>query len=155
MCTCHSLCEQLLRNDQVNILSDKYRDGHTIQQPVFYSPVYWHGKHFIEIKQQSLTQSDYLYWQRYLDQTNRTGSILDPLPSSITGNIYNQSDSSDLGLGLFSASEIITKKVTILPFFLQDYLLIGVAATYILPGDCDCVFPNTLPDNADAPGWET
>ncbi|HMH33984.1 MAG TPA: DUF4249 domain-containing protein, partial [Puia sp.] len=155
LCTCHAFCEQLLRNDQVNILSDKYMDGQNIQQPVFYSPVYWHGKHFIEIKQQSLTQSDYQYWQRYLEQTNRTGSILDPLPSSVTGNIYNQSDSSDLALGLFSAMGIITKKVTILPFFLQDYLLIGVASTYILPGDCDCVFPNTLPDDADAPGWET
>src|ERR1700730_18384863 len=27
MCQCHALCEQLLRNDQVNILSDKYIDG--------------------------------------------------------------------------------------------------------------------------------
>jgi hypothetical protein len=155
LCQCHALCEQLLRNDQVNILSDKYIDGQNIQQPVFYSPVYWHGKHFIEIKQQSLSQSDYQYWQRYLEQTNRTGSILDPLPSSITGNIYNQSDSADLALGLFSASGIITKKVTILPFFLQDYLLVSVASTYILNGDCHFVFPNSLPDDADAPGWET
>jgi hypothetical protein len=155
LCTCHALCEQLLRDDRINVLSDRYVDGREIKQTVFYSPVYWHGKHFIEIRQESVNQDIYQYWVKYQEQTNRTGSILDPLPSSLIGNIHNAADSTDLGLGIFSASAVYTKRIILLPFFLQDYLLLSVATTYMLPGDCSFVFPDALPDNSEPPGWET
>lgn len=151
---CYQNCEQLQIYNQLNILSDRYIDGNHIQQPAAFSPVYWFGKHFVEVKQYSLSRTAYQFWEQYQAQTNRTGSILDPLPSSLTGNVYNQADSNDIALGLFSASAVATKRIVIIPFFLQEYLLQAVAGSYIKEGDCNFAFPNTIKDSNDPPGWE-
>jgi len=153
MCLCFAECVQYLSNDQLNVLSDQFINGREIIQPVFYSPLYWYGKHFIEVKQYSLDQDTYFFWEQYIEQTNRTGSILDPLPASLTGNIYNLADSNDLALGYFGASAVTTKKVIIVPFFLQKYYLESVAGSYVLMGDCHQVFPNSLADGTDPPEW--
>jgi hypothetical protein len=154
-CTCSAFCEQLVNNNQINVLSDQFTDGNEItEQPVFYSPVYWFGYHYIQIKQYSISQQAYLFWEQYLAQTNRTGSILDPLPAPLTGNIYNQADSNDIALGLFSASAAFTKKIIIIPYFLQTYLLESTASFYIKPGDCHFDYPNSLEDDAIPEGWE-
>jgi hypothetical protein len=154
MCTCFAFCVQYLGDNQINVLSDQLINGREIIQPVFYSPVYWQGKHFIEVKQYSLNQDIYLFWQQYLQQTNRTGSILDPLPASLIGNIHNAADSNDIALGYFQTSAVVTKKVTIVPFFLQVYLLESIAGSYILMGDCHQAYSNSLDDDSAPAGWE-
>ena len=151
---CYKNCQQLQIYNQLNILSDRYIDGKHIQQSAAFSPVYWFGKHFVEVKQFSISRTAYQFWEHYQEQTNRTGSILDPLPASLTGNVYNQADSNDIALGLFSASAVVSKRIVILPFFLQEYLLRTVAGDYIKEGDCNFAFPNTIKDDNDPPGWE-
>ena len=156
VCTCEAFCEQVNSVvSQVTLYSNQYTEGRQIIKPVYYSPVYWFGKHFMEIDQYSLTLTSYRFWEQYLEQTNRTGSILDPLPSPVTGNIYNAADSNDLALGIFSASGVFQKKLTVVPFFLQEYELESVAGSYILPGDCDLVYRNTLPDLVSPPAWDS
>jgi hypothetical protein len=154
MCLCYAECDQFLANNQINVLSDQYIDGREISdQPVFYSPVYWNGNHYIEIKQYSITQEAFLFWQQYLVQTNLTGSILDPLPAPLRGNMYNQADSTDIALGLFSASAATSKKIIIVPAFLQIYLLESIVGPFIVQGDCQDAFSNALPDNSAPTGW--
>ena len=153
-CTYLAECEQLLADNQINILSDQYSDGREIIQPVFYSPIYWFGKHFIEVKQYSINKDLYMFWQQYLQQTNRTGSILDPLPASLIGNIHNAADSSDFALGYFEASAVFSKKIIIVPFFLQEYYLESIEGEYTPKGDCNLVFPNSLADDASPQGWD-
>ena len=154
-CSCFALCEQYLEENQINVLSDQFIDGREIlDQPVFYSPVYWFGDHYLEIKQYSISQEAYLFWEQYLAQTNRTGSILDPLPAPLNGNIYNQADSNSIALGLFSASAVYTKKVIIIPLFLQTYLLESIAGYYDKSGDCQSVYPDVLDDDAVPAGWD-
>lgn len=155
MCNCFALCEQLMTNNQISIFSDQYIDGQQIlHQPVYYSPVYWKGIHYIQIKQSSISEGAYIFWQQYIEQTNRTGSILDPLPSSLIGNIYNAADSNDLALGYFEASDVFTLKVTIIPFFLQTYLLEAIAGPFIQQGDCHFAYPNSLQDDMAPLGWD-
>jgi hypothetical protein len=151
---CCSFCEQLLADNQINILSDQFIDGHEIVQPVFYSPIYWFGIHYIEIKQYSVTKDVYLFWQSYLDQTNRTGTTLDPLPAPLIGNIYNAADSNDFALGYFETLDVYTKKVVIKLYFLQEYWLESIAGQYIKQGYCHDAYPNTLDNNAIPAGWE-
>jgi hypothetical protein len=151
---CKAQCEQLLENNQIKILSDQLINGHEIIQQVFYSPIYWFGKHFIEIKQHSINQDLYLFWVQYLEQTNNTGGILDPLPASLIGNIHNAIDSNDIALGYFEASAVASKRIVITPYFLQQYYLLDVASEYIIGGDCQMVYPNALPDDTEPPGWE-
>ena len=156
VCTCYALCEQVNPVEtQINVYSNQYTEGREIIKPVYYSPVYWFGKHYVEVDQYSLTLSSYQFWEQYLAQTNRTGSILDPLPSPVTGNIYNAADSNDLALGLFSASDVYKLKLTVVPFFLPEYTLESIAGSYILPGDCDVVYANTLPDETGPPAWDS
>ena len=153
-CSCRALCEQFSADNQINILSNQYIEGGEIVLPVYYSPVYWFGTHFVEVNQYSLSLASYQFWEQYLEQTNRTGSILDPLPSSLIGNMYNPADSTEIVLGLFSASAVYTKKVIIVPFFLQQYLLESLAGYYIKRHDCKDVYPGALPDDTNPPGWE-
>ncbi|HLX91574.1 MAG TPA: DUF4249 domain-containing protein [Puia sp.] len=154
MCTCFALCVQYHPDNALNILSDQFVNGREIIQPVYYSPVYWFGRHFVEVKQMSLNRDLYIFWQQYLEQTARTGSILDPLPASLTGNIRNVADSNDVALGYFQVSAVTTRKIIIVPYFLQEYLLASVAGSYIPPGDCHAEIPNSLGDDQDPPGWE-
>jgi hypothetical protein len=153
VCSCFALCDQYMTNQEVNVLSDQFTDGNEIIQPVFYSPVYWFGSHDVEVKQYSLSLEAYSFWQAYLAQTNRTGSILDPLPSSLVGNVYNRADSNEVALGLFSASAVRSAKVIITPFFLQQYYLLSIAGSFITYGDCHTVYPNSLPDDASPGAW--
>jgi hypothetical protein len=156
MCTCGALCEQAnTAVSQVNVFSNQFSAGQEIIEPVYYSPVYWFGDHYVEIDQYSLTLESYQFWEQYLAQNDRTGSILDPLPSPVIGNIYNARDSSDLALGIFSASDVFKKKVVVVPFFLQEYELESVAGQYILHGDCQLTYPNALPDDAAPPAWDS
>lgn len=147
-------CEQFLAENTVNVLSDQFINGKEIIQPVFYSPLYWHGTHYLEIQQYSVSLDIFQFWQQYLQQTDRTGGILDPLPASLTGNIYNKFNPNDIVLGAFAASAVVTKKVKIIPFFLQDYYLMAVAGEFVAQGDCHLVYPNSLPDDTGPDGWQ-
>jgi hypothetical protein len=154
-CLCHAQCDVYSADNDVNILSDQLIDGREIVQPAFYVPIYWFGKDFVQVDQYSLSQDAYIFWQQYLAQTNRTGSVLDPEPAPLLGNIYNKSDSSDIALGFFSASAVATKKIIIIPFFIQLYWLESITGQFIKQGDCQLVYPNALPDDdTGAPGWE-
>lgn len=154
MCKCYALCEQYVEDNQINVLSDKLVNGREITREVFYSPIYWYGKHFLAIKQYSLNKDAYYFWQQYIAQTTRTGSILDPLPSSLLGNIYNEVDSNDIALGLFSASEVFIKKVIIIPYSYQEYWLRSTATEFIKQGDCHVAYPNSLRDLEEPSGWQ-
>jgi hypothetical protein len=156
VCTCHALCEQ--KNPApiaITLFSDQLSEGRGIIQPVYYSPVYWFGIHYVDISQYSQTLDSYQFWEQYLAQTNRTGSILDPLPSPVIGNIYNAADSTDLVLGLFDAADVFEEKVSIVPFFLLQYELESIAGSYILPGDCQLTYPGALPDGTGPPAWDS
>ena len=154
-CLCHAQCDEYSADNDINILSDQLINGREIIQPTFYIPIYWFGKDYVQVNQYSLSENAYIFWQQYLAQTNRTGSVLDPEPAPLLGNIYNQSNSSDIALGFFSASAVSTKKIIIIPFFIQLYWLESVAGQFIKQGDCQVVYPNALPDDdTGAPGWE-
>jgi len=155
-CTCFAECEQAnTTSGQSKVFSNQWSEGEEIIEPVYYSPVYWFGNHYVEIDQYSMSLDSYRFWEQYLAQTDRTGSILDPLPSPVIGNIYNAADSSDLALGIFSASDVFRQRVVLVPHFLQEYQLQSVAGQYILQGDCQLTYPNTLPDNTPPPAWDS
>ena len=70
------------------------------------------------------------------EQTSRTGSIFDPLPASLEGNIYNINQPNELALGYFGASAVSYKRIVIVPMYLKEHLLQGIAGIFIEEGDC-------------------
>ena len=153
-CVLGEYCLQEFSSGSANILSDQLIDGNNIsKREVMYSPIYWFGKHFIEIKQHSLTQSAFLFWEKYREQVSRTGNIGDPLPAPLEGNIANSADPSDLALGYFGASAVSVKRVKIVPYFLREYLLLSIAGGFIGKGDCSLLYPKAFYNYSDPVEW--
>src|SRR5262249_51150357 len=107
-CTLYEYCFQYNKLRNIQLQSDAAINGNTIHDKlVEYSYIYWYGNHYIDIGQLSISREAYQFWQRYEEQVTRTGGLLDPLPASIKGNVYNVNDTTDLALGYFEASSIV------------------------------------------------
>ncbi len=151
---CCNRCWVLKEEKGVNIFQDNLVNGKTIQNiPVYFSPFYMLGKHFIEINQFSISQNTYQYWRKFKEQTNRKGTIFDPLPAPLIGNIININDENDIALGYFEVSAISKKKLEI-----NDDSHGLIAYNYDTPlfvpeGDCMKAFQFSKYTTTNPPGW--
>ncbi len=153
--SCFKFCYQFYNEKDIRILSDATIDGNEIRhQTVLVAPYYYVGLHYVEIKQLSLSRQAYQFWQLYLEQSARTGSILDPLPSPIQGNIYNVADPDKLALGYFEVSDVASKKYILFPTFINAYYTLAYAFRYIDPriGPCWEIYPDAI--HFAPSGWE-
>ena len=75
----------------------------------------------ILVRQYTLTQEAYTYWQNLQQNSEQIGTIFGPLPSEIRGNIHNVTDTSELVVGYVSAGSLAQQRIFIfnnqLPFF--------------------------------------
>ena len=79
------------------------------------------AKYSILVKQYALTQDEFEYWNTLSKTTERTGSLFDPQPAEVTGNIKSVSNSSELVFGYFSASNRQEQRL-----FVSEYLSRGL-----------------------------
>lgn len=79
------------------------------------------SKYSILVKQYALTQEEFEYWNTLAKTTERTGSLFDPQPAEVTGNIKSVSDASELVFGYFSASNRQEQRL-----FVNEYLSRGL-----------------------------
>ena len=121
-----------------DVLSDGYINGNNIsRRSVFSSPIYYVGRHYIEIKQYSLTRAAYEFWVRFEEQRKRNGSLFDPLPASIEGNIYKEGDPTTLALGYFGSSAVSKRKLIVPGDTLnQEKLEIKYGNAFTANGNC-------------------
>lgn len=163
-CIMYEYCYQRYDDKEVRLLSDAAINGNTIRnQLVGRCYIYTYGNPLIDIAQQSLSREAYQFWKAYQEQQSRTGSILDPLPASIKGNVRNAVDSTEYALGYFSAYSIVHKKVILVPLSITPYLL-EITSKQFIPAQgvaCFSYFPNTLAYTYTPgilyklpPGWE-
>lgn len=75
------------------------------------------SRYSILVKQYALTQDEYEYWNTLAKTTERTGSLFDPQPAQVTGNIRSVSDPSEPVFGYFSASDQQEQRI-----FISEYL---------------------------------
>lgn len=59
----------------------------------------------ILVKQYGLTREAFEYWTDLAKTTQGTGSLFDPQPSQVTGNIHSKADAKELVFGYFSAAQ--------------------------------------------------
>lgn len=67
----------------------------------------------ILVKQYGLTREAFEYWTDLAKTTQGTGSLFDPQPSQVTGNIRNTANAKELVFGYFSAAQEQTKRIFI------------------------------------------
>jgi hypothetical protein len=86
------------------------------QQPVIFIP---QGDQKISIKysilvnQYSISKLAYEYWQNLQQTTELTGSIFDPLPAQVSGNLHNISNLAEPVIGFVSASSATQQRIFI------------------------------------------
>lgn len=138
-----------------NVLSDALINGNRISRySVFNSPVYAVGKQYVEVRQYSLSRAAFQYWTRFEEQRSRTGSLFDPQPASIEGNVHQQADTTVLALGYFGASAVSQRRLVIPGDTIQyDKFLNRLNKAFIPPSPATCV--NTFSQFLLAPpmGW--
>src|SRR5436190_4445810 len=61
--------------------------------------------YYIHLRQIALSQDAYLFYQRLKKNTEELGTIFDPMPSELRGNIHCVNDQDELVIGFVEASE--------------------------------------------------
>lgn len=72
-------------------------------------------KYSMLVKQYGLTEEAFEYWTSLAKTTQGTGSLFDPQPSQVTGNIKSKSNPKELVFGYFSASVAQQKRIFMTP----------------------------------------
>ncbi|MFA9389943.1 MAG: DUF4249 domain-containing protein [Prolixibacteraceae bacterium] len=65
------------------------------------------------VKQRSLSESAYFYWEKFKKNEKETTGFFTKQPIMVVGNIRNLNDSSNVVLGYFSVSSETTKRIVI------------------------------------------
>jgi Domain of unknown function (DUF4249) len=164
LCIIYEYCFQKIADNEIRIFSDAAVNGNQIlNQFMGRSYIYAFGNQYVDMRQLSISRANYQFLLKLQEQQTRTGGVLDPLPASVKGNVYNEADPNDFTLGYFSASASTHKRVTVVPFGITRYLLDISAVSFIPEGSKNCFiyFPNALsypPPPAEQypppPGWE-
>ncbi|GAB3240009.1 DUF4249 domain-containing protein [Hymenobacter seoulensis] len=78
------------------------------------------SKYSILVRQYALSQEEFDYWEAVKKNTENIGTLFDPLPSQIQGNVYCLSDEQEPVLGFVGATTEVQKRIFIgrnsLPF---------------------------------------
>ena len=149
---CSEFCWFRTEGKNLNVVSDQLFDGRAVKgKKVFFSPAFVNNDHLVEVQQMSLSQDAYSFWQKYQDQQNRVGSIFDPAPASIRGNIVSATDAGDTQLGYFFVSGVSRKKYTFIDPVLQNVQSIYGYPTQLPSGDCREVYPGATLERPG--GW--
>jgi hypothetical protein len=88
-----------------------------------------------KVRQQSLTKEAYTFWENLRNQQVNTGSIFDPPPTPVSGNVKNVSSETEVVLGYFGASAIAYKNILI-DRLKDSGFSDPVRGVAIKPGDC-------------------
>ena len=148
---CFDNCYTTAVTTEVNVYSDVAINGNPIRNLlVFQLPVYARWPQWVEVQQYGITQSNYQFWKLYEQQRARTGSIFDPLPASVVGNLINASDPTDAARGYFAVTSVSRKRIrNEAREAITSTAVFGFLASQPVPqGDCRRTYgpvPVTLP----------
>lgn len=97
--------------DELNVLSDKNIDGqkYTHKALTFNSQsfdVRFRSGISLLLAQYSLTQEAFEFWNKMKRLVNNQGSIFDPAPFQVIGNMYSIENEKEIVLGYFGASSV-------------------------------------------------
>ena len=90
--------------NKISLISDRDFNGNKIYIPVSFIEHFSNDYYLIHIHQYSLTENAYKFWNALYDQSANVGSIFDPQPSRISGNLYYADDTEAPVHGFFGAS---------------------------------------------------
>jgi len=72
-----------------------------------------HQKYSILVQQYALTKEEYGYWDQLRRNTESIGTLFDPQPTQLTGNVHCLTNGSELALGYVGAHSLTEKRIFI------------------------------------------
>lgn len=63
------------------------------------------------VRQYAISQAAYEFWKMHDDLSENSGTLFDPIPTKVAGNIYNLTDPGEPVVGYFEASGVSTRRV--------------------------------------------
>ena len=153
---CNYRCWTLVSTDVVNVYSDEAINGNPLRNRfVLQLPVYAEGPQLVEIQQYGMTQANYQFWKLFQQQNARTGSIFDPLPAPVVGNVINADDPTDRARGYFAVTSVSRKRLRqpgIPPAVFYPAVLSFISSQLIPDGDCRASYGYNSPV-IEPEGW--
>ncbi|RYY19332.1 MAG: DUF4249 domain-containing protein [Cytophagaceae bacterium] len=70
-------------------------------------------KYSILVQQYAQSAEEYAYWEKLRKNTETLGTLFDPLPTQLTGNVHGLTDASELVVGYVGASSMSEKRLFI------------------------------------------
>ena len=105
----HSAAVQLYKTTS---LSQDVVNDFRVRKLVAPTPLLF-SRYSILVQQFALTKEEYDYWELLRKNTESIGSLFDPQPAQLTGNVHCLSNSADLALGFVSAHSLTEKRIFI------------------------------------------
>ncbi len=103
-------------------------------------------KYSVLVKQFSLTKEAYVYWARMKETRENVGTLFDPVPSKVIGNIKNINNPAEPVLGYFHATSIKEKRIIVdrydLPLNLEIEMGYDYCETEYTIDDTGVVYPS-------------
>ncbi|MCB2407360.1 DUF4249 domain-containing protein [Hymenobacter lucidus] len=70
-------------------------------------------RYSIIVRQYALSVEEYVYWEALSKNTENIGTLFDPLPTQLTGNVHNLNDASETVIGFVGAHSLEQKRIFI------------------------------------------
>jgi hypothetical protein len=70
-------------------------------------------RYSVLVKQYGLSEESYNYWKELKNVTENLGTLFDPQPSIVKGNVYNINNDEELVLGYFDATTVSEERIFI------------------------------------------
>ncbi|SFG62668.1 protein of unknown function [Pontibacter chinhatensis] len=131
-------------NTRVAATDDRLTNGRLFEHPVAIIPADIPTMYRIRIRQYSLTAEAYEFWRLLNEQQSNVGSIFDPPPAQIKGNLYSTTDPEERVFGYFTASAL-TEDYKMVPRYLYAPF---PGPPWVLP-EGDCRYTYLYPDVTD------
>jgi hypothetical protein len=72
------------------------------------------ARYSLLVKQYGLSEDSYNYWKELKNVTENLGTLFDPQPSIVKGNVYNINNEDEIVLGYFDATTVSEQRIFIL-----------------------------------------
>lgn len=111
--TCYGFnpSSEIILKSTVGLSEDRF-EGHPVNFVSVRTPKL-SRRYSILVRQYSLTEDIYRFWQNAEQVSENVGSLFDPVPTNVIGNITCIDDPNQLVLGFFSAEGLTEKRIFI------------------------------------------
>ncbi|MEO1049023.1 MAG: DUF4249 domain-containing protein [Bacteroidota bacterium] len=121
-------------------------DGFELFKRDIFPPEQFISRHFFNVYQISQTDRAQVYWEDIQKVANQQGTIFDPPPAPVRGNVFNVNNPDELVLGYFSAQTVDTVRTFTTPGLLEPFVVVD---------PCDGLDPIDLCFNCRTPQGST